>query len=100
MAALGSIDPQPGAWVEYLIRAKEKGNLRLRATVLPASGDGRYWLELASASDTGLVSAAKPLLRGKELSAGAAERLALLGAGKKPYEFPPERLTREQNTRR
>jgi len=99
-AALGSIDPQPGAWVEYLIRAKEKGNLRLRATVLPASGDGRYWLELASASDTGLVSAARLLLRGKELSAGAVERMALLVAGQQPIEVPPEQLPRVSTTPR
>jgi len=92
--ALGSIDPKPGAWAEYLIRAKQKGNLRLRATALPASGEDRYWLELATASDTGLVSAARLLLRGKELSPRAVERMVVQVAGQQPIEVPPEQLPR------
>ena len=91
-AALGSIDPKPGAWAEYLIRAKGKGSLRMRATALPASGDDRYWLELATAADSGMVSVARLLLRGKEFSPRAVERMALLVAGQMPIEIPPEQL--------
>jgi hypothetical protein len=98
-AALGSIDPQPGAWAEYLIRAKDKGNVRLRATVLPATGEGRYWLELATASDAGLASAARLLLRGRDFSLDAVERLLLLVAGQQPLEVPREELARATGAR-
>jgi hypothetical protein len=93
-AALGRIDPRAGAWAEYLIRPKGNGNLRLRATALPASGEGRYWLELATASEAGLVSAVRMLLRGTEFSLGSVERMFLLLAGQPPIEIPPEQIAR------
>ena len=40
------------------MRAPGKGDLRVRATVLAAVEDGRYWLELATAGESGLASAA------------------------------------------
>ncbi len=95
-AALGSIEARPGAWAEYLIRASGKGDLRVRATALPAEGEGRYWLELATASETGIASAARLLLRGKELEAGAVERAYLMIAGQQPIEVPPEQIRRAE----
>ena len=93
-AALGSIDPKPGAWAEYLIRASGKGDLRVRATALPAAGEGRYWLELATASETGIASAARLLLHGTDFSAGGVERAILMLAGQQPIEVPPEYVGR------
>jgi hypothetical protein len=87
-AALGSIDPKPGAWAEYLVRAPGKGDLRVRATVLAAADDGRYWLELATAGESGLASAAKLLVHGNAFSLGDVERLYVMIAGQQPIEVP------------
>jgi len=87
-AALGSIDPKPGAWAEYLVRAPGKGDLRVRATVLAAAEDGRYWLELATAGESGLASAAKLLIHGNAFSFGDVERLYVMIAGQQPIEVP------------
>jgi len=86
--ALRSIDPKPGAWAEYLVRAPEKGDLRVRATVLAAVDDGRYWLELATAAESGLASAAKLLIHGNSFSLGDVERLYVMVAGQQPIEVP------------
>jgi len=86
--ALGSIDPKPGAWAEYLLRAPGKGDLRVRATVLGAVDDGRYWLELATAGESGLASAAKFLIHGSAFSPGDVERLYVMVAGQQPIEIP------------
>ena len=86
--ALGSIDPKPGAWAEYLVRAPRKGDLRVRATVLAAVDDGRYWLELATAGESGLASAAKLLIHGNAFSLGDVERLYVMVAGQQPVEVP------------
>jgi len=86
--ALGSIDPKPGAWAEYLVRAPGKGDLRVRATVLAAVDDGRYWLELATAGESGLASAAKLLIHGNAFSLGDVERLYVMIAGQQPVEVP------------
>jgi hypothetical protein len=87
-AALGSIDPKPGAWAEYLVRAPGKGDLRVRATVLAVVEDGRYWLELATAAESGLASAAKLLIHGNGFSLGDVERLYVMIAGQQPIEVP------------
>lgn len=87
-AALGNIDPKPGAWAEYLLRAPGKGDLRVRATVLAAVEDGRYWLELATAGESGLASVAKLLIHGNASSLGDVERLYVMIAGQQPIEVP------------
>ena len=87
-AALGNIDPKPGAWAEYLVRAPGKGDLRVRATVLAPVEDGRYWLELATAGESGLASAAKLLIHGNAFSLGGVERLYVMVAGQQPIEVP------------
>jgi hypothetical protein len=87
-AALGNIDPKPGAWAEYLVRAPGKGDLRVRATVLAAVDDGRYWLELATAGESGLASAAKLLIHGNAFSLDDVERLYVMIAGQQPIEVP------------
>jgi hypothetical protein len=86
--ALGSIDPKPGAWAEYLVRAPGKGDLRVRATVLAAMDEGRYWLELATAGESGLASAAKLLIHGDAFSLADVERLYVMIAGQQPVEVP------------
>jgi hypothetical protein len=90
--ALGSIDPKPGAWAEYLVRAPGKGDLRVRATVLAAVDDGRYWLELATAGESGLASAAKLLIHGNAFSLGDVERLYVMVAGQQPIEVPVDEV--------
>src|SRR5437762_1666000 len=74
--------------------ASSKGDLRVRATALPAAGEGRYWLELATASETGIASAARLLLHGTDFSAGGVERAILMLAGQQPIEVPPEYVGR------
>ena len=91
-AALGSIDPKPGAWAEYLVRAPGKGDLRVRATVLAAVEDGRYWLELATAGESGLASAAKLLIHGNASSLGEVERLYVMIVGQQPIEVPVDEV--------
>src|SRR5690349_20045208 len=93
-AALGRIDPKPGAWAEYLVRSTGNGNLRLRVTALAASGDGKYWLELATAADSAMASAARLLLRGTDASPGAIERAYVMVIGQQPIEIPPEQIGR------
>jgi hypothetical protein len=90
--ALRSIDPKPGAWAEYLVRAPGKGDLRVRATVLAAIDDGRYWLELATAAESGLASAAKLLIHGNSFSLGDVERLYVMVAGQQPIEVPVDEV--------
>jgi len=87
-AALGSIDPKPGAWAEYLVRAPGKGDLRVRATVLAPVADGRYWLELATAGESGQASASKLLIHGNAFSLAGVERLYVMVAGQQPVEVP------------
>jgi hypothetical protein len=91
-AALGSIDPKPGAWAEYLVREKGKGDLRVRATALAASEDGLYWLELATAGEAGLASAAKLLVRGNPFAARNVERMYVMIAGQQPIEIPLDQV--------
>jgi len=70
------------------VRAPGKGDLRVRATVLAAVDDGRYWLELATAGESGLASAAKLLIHGNAFSLGDVERLYVMIAGQQPVEVP------------
>jgi hypothetical protein len=91
-AALPPIDPRPGAWVEYLVRAPGSEDLRVRATVLPAGGDGRYWIELITASGAGIVSASRLLVRGDVFVPGSVERMYLMLAGHQPIEVPLDRI--------
>src|SRR5207245_9079950 len=65
--AMGRIDPRPGAWAEYLVRAPGHDDLRVRATVLADAADGRHWLEIITASAGGIVSAPKLRVRADAL---------------------------------
>lgn len=90
--AMGRIDPRPGAWVEYLVRAPGRDDLRVRATVLPAATGGRHWIELITASADGIVSASRLLLRADELFPRSVERMYLMLAGQQPIEVPMDRI--------
>jgi hypothetical protein len=90
--AMGPIDARPGAWVEYLVRAPDRDDLRVRATVLPAATDGRHWLELITASAAGIVSASKLLVRADALFPGSVERMYVMLAGQEPIEVPLDRI--------
>ena len=92
-AALGPIQPQPGAWVEYYVRNKGKPDTRVRASVLdqPAA-DGRYWLEIASASEQGIAAAVKMLVHGDPATAKDVERMFVFLAGQQPLEVPLDQV--------
>jgi hypothetical protein len=92
VAALGDLKATPGAWAEYLVRDPGKGDLRVRATALEAEGAGKYWLELASASETGIASAARLLIRSGAFSPGNVERLYVMVLGQQPIEVPAEHV--------
>jgi hypothetical protein len=91
-AALGDLTAAPGAWAEYLVRSEGKSDLRVRVTSLEAEGAGRHWLELASASGTGIASAARLLIRGNAFSPENVERLYLMVLGQQPIEVPPDQI--------
>src|SRR2546428_76185 len=99
--AMGRIDPRPGAWAEYLVRAPGHDDLRVRATVLADAADGRHWLELITASAGGDVSAARvPVGAGATPSPGHG-RLSLIPPGHPatpvplhPTKVPPSPPTR------
>ena len=91
-AALGELRPTPGAWAEYLVRGRGKGDLRVRATALEAGEAGKFWLELASASETGIASAARLLVHGKAFAPGNIERMYVMVLGQQPIEVPPDQI--------
>jgi hypothetical protein len=91
-AALGELRPTPGAWAEYLVRGRGKGDLRVRATALEAGEAGKFWLELASASETGIASAARLLIHGNAAAPENVERLYVMILGQQPIEVPPEQV--------
>jgi hypothetical protein len=91
-AALGEVRPTPGAWAEYLVRAQTKGDLRVRATALDAGESGKFWLELASASEAGIASAARVLVHGKAFAPGNVERMYVMVLGQQPIEVPPDQI--------
>ncbi|HMC35088.1 MAG TPA: hypothetical protein VKH65_11795, partial [Myxococcales bacterium] len=82
--AMGRIDPRPGAWAEYLVRAPGHEDLRVRATVLADAADGRHWLELITASAGGIVSASRVLVRADATLPQGIERMYLMLAGQQP----------------
>lgn len=90
-AALGPIDPAPGAWVEYLLRAGDGGEARVRVTALAAVSAGRYWLEVAAANGSGIAGATRLLVRG---DGNVVERMCVTVAGQQPLEIPLDRLAR------
>jgi hypothetical protein len=92
LAVLGRIEPVPGAWAEYLVRSRRWGEGRVRVTVLPAPGDGRYWLELASVNAGGIAGAVRLLVHGPGASQPEVERISLLLAGQQAIEIPLDQL--------
>jgi hypothetical protein len=69
--------------------------MRVRATVLPAAAQGRYWLELLATGSEGALavpSAAKLLMRGKALSLEDIERVYVMIAGHQPIEIPIDQI--------
>jgi hypothetical protein len=92
LKVLGRIEPVPGAWAEYLVRSPRWGEGRVRVTVLPAAGDGRYWLELASVNAGGIAGAARLLVHGTGSPRPEVERIGLLLAGQQAIEIPLEQL--------
>ena len=91
-AALGVLEAAPGAWAEYLVRGEGKGDVRVRVTSLEAEGAGKHWLELASASGTGVASAARLLIHGNGFSPENVERVYVMIVGQQPIEVPPEQI--------
>lgn len=101
LAALGPFRPDPGAWVEYAIRSKGRPDARVRISILDASlPDGRYWLELASATASGVAAATRLLVHGDPAQPGAIERLLVYVAGQPPFELPLDELPPSQEPRR
>jgi hypothetical protein len=92
MAALGRIDPSPGAWVEYLVRSEDRGEARLRVTALAAVSTGSYWLEVAAVSGSGTAAAVRLLVREDAGPPSGVERLYAMVAGQQPIEIPLDRL--------
>lgn len=100
LAALGPFVPEVGAWVEYLVRPRgiakshpdAKGpsdRARVRLSVLPpAQADGRYWLELASATSAGLAVATRVLFHGDPAAPRSIERIIVFVAGQAAFELP------------
>lgn len=88
--ALGPMQPKPGAWAEYLVRSAPGGEVRVRASVLPAAAEGRCWLEISAAPGSGVIAAARLLVRGSMVPDGV-ERMYVMIAGQQPLEIPPGR---------
>jgi hypothetical protein len=91
-AGLGPIDPRPGSWAEYLVRTRGREDVRVRATVLAAEGEGRYWLELTAAGESGIASAARVLIEGDRSWPANVLRMYLMLAGQQPVEIPLDRI--------
>ncbi|HUJ26523.1 MAG TPA: hypothetical protein VLW85_10920 [Myxococcales bacterium] len=92
-AALGPMKPQPGAWVEYLVRQKGRPDVRVRASVVGRpSADGGFWLELATLAQTGIAGAVKLRVHGDPLSPKDIERMFVMMAGQQPLEVPLDQL--------
>jgi hypothetical protein len=114
LAALGPFVPEVGAWVEYRVRPRKRGagaearragtrsgtdaagqergtpvEARVRLSVLsPAQADGRYWLELASATSVGLAVATRMLVHGDPTDPRSIERMIVFVAGQAAFELP------------
>src|SRR5258708_2008926 len=89
LAALGPFRPAPGAWVEYAVRSKARPDARARISILaPGLPGERYWVELASATASGLAAATGLLVHGDPARPGAIERLLVYVAGQPPFELP------------
>ena len=91
-AALGPINPRPGSWAEYLVRTRGREDVRVRATVLPAEGEGRYWLELTAAGESGIASAARVLIEGDRPWPANVGRMYVMLAAQQPVEIPLDRI--------
>jgi hypothetical protein len=96
-AALGPIDPAPGAWVEYLVTRGGGGEARVRVTALAAGSAGRYWLEVAAASGSGIAGATRLLVRS---DGHDVERMEVMLAGQQPLRIPLEGLGRPARSMR
>src|SRR5438045_8925067 len=90
-AALGPINPRPGSWAEYLVRTRGREDVRVRATVLPAEGEGRYWLELTAAGESGIASAARVLIEGDRPWPANVGRMYVMLAAAQPAPIQLER---------
>src|SRR2546428_7338090 len=86
--AMGRIDPRPGAWAEYLVRAPGHDDLRVRATVLADAADGRHWLELITASAGGAFSPSRVLVRADAMPPPGHQRLDLIIARPQANQDP------------
>jgi hypothetical protein len=95
-AALGPLQPQAGAWVEYAIRSKGAGGVRARISILSALPDGRYWLEVNAISEDVPPASMKMLLRGSTLAKKDVERAFIWITGQAPIELPVDQLPQEE----
>jgi hypothetical protein len=89
--ALGNIAPAHGAWVEYLIRSRGEPEARVRVTAFSVAAGGSYWLEVVTASESGIAGAVRLLVRGDHLSPSAVERICVMLAGQQPLEIAVDR---------
>jgi hypothetical protein len=89
---LGPIDPRPGSWAEYLVRTPGREIVRVRATVFPAEGERRWWLELTAAGESGIASAARILIEGDRPWPANVGRMFVMLAGQQPIELPVDRI--------
>jgi hypothetical protein len=96
LEALGDLDPSPGSWADYELRARSGESLRVRISVLsePAP-QGRYWLEVDTTAPGLPAEAARLLLRGSPSRARNVERLEIYVSGQAPIEIPADDLEKE-----
>jgi hypothetical protein len=94
--ALGDLDPAPGSWADYQVRARSGESLRVRVSVLsdPAP-QGRYWLEVDTNTPGLPAEAARLLLRGSPSRPRNVERLEIYVRGQAPIEIPVDDLEKE-----
>jgi hypothetical protein len=94
MAALGKLEPTPGAWVEYGVRKGASEESRMRLSVLsPLLPAGRYWLELVVVSEASLPLVLRLLLKGDPSDPANVERMLVIVAGQAPLELPVDQAT-------
>ena len=78
---------------EYqVVRTRGREDVRVRATVLPAEGEGRYWLELTAAGESGIASAATVLIEGDRPWPANVGRMYVMLAAQQPVEIPLDRI--------
>jgi hypothetical protein len=85
VASFGPLQPQMGAWVEYLVRSRGEQDVRIRVAVIPPLVPGRVWVEVAALGAQSLPFAARLLLNA---TTGKLEHASVYALGQAPIEVP------------